>query len=45
MWSISDLNSEPQIPPESSFHWHFPWSRFHTSRFTFAGTEAVLFSC
>ena len=28
-----------------SFHWHFPPSRFATSRFTFAGTEALRFSC
>ena len=26
-------------------HWHFPWSRFTTSRFTLAGTQAFLFPC
>ena len=26
-------------------HWHFPWSRSRTSRFTRAGTEAFRFSC
>jgi hypothetical protein len=26
-------------------HWHLPWSRFRTSCFTFAGTEAFLFPC
>jgi hypothetical protein len=44
-WSISTRTSEPQTPPESSFHWHFPPSRSRTSRFTFAGTEAFRFSC
>ncbi len=26
------------MPPPSSGHWHFPWSRFQTSRLTAAGT-------
>ena len=37
--------SEPQTPPEWSFHWHFPWSRLRTSRFTLGGTLARRFSC
>ncbi len=44
-WSISVRASEPQIPPEASFHWHFPPSRFITSRFTRGGTEARRFAC
>ncbi len=44
-WSISSLTVDPQTPPEASGHWHLPWSRFRTSRFTLAGTEAFLFSC
>jgi hypothetical protein len=44
-WSTSVRTSEPQTPPEASFHWHLPWSRFLTSRFTPAGTEAFRFSC
>jgi hypothetical protein len=44
-WSISVRTSDPQIAPDASFHWHRPSSRLRTSRFTFAGTEAVLFSC
>jgi len=32
---VIDLGArlEPQIPPESSFHWHWPASRLRTSRF------------
>jgi hypothetical protein len=44
-WSISSLAVAPQIPPSESFHWHFPWSRFTTSRFNLAGTQAVRFPC
>ena len=44
-WSTSSRTSEPQTPPEDTGHWHLPWSRFTTSRFTFAGTEALRFSC
>ena len=44
-WSISVRTSEPQTPPESSFHWHFPPSRLRTSRFTLGGTLARRFSC
>jgi hypothetical protein len=44
-WSISNLTSDPQTPPESSFHWHFPSSRVHTARFTVGGTLARRFSC
>ncbi len=44
-WSISVRTSEPQTPPEASFHVHFPPSRFLTSRFTFGGTLARRFSC
>jgi len=45
MWSISVRTSEPHTPPEASGHWHLPWSRALTSRFTLAGTEAFRFSC
>jgi hypothetical protein len=44
-WSTSVRISDPQTPPEASFHCHRPWSRFRTSRFTFAGTEAFRLSC
>jgi hypothetical protein len=44
-WSISSRTVEPHTPPPTSGHWHFPSSRFSTSRFTFAGTEAFRFAC
>jgi hypothetical protein len=44
-WSISVRTVEPHTPPPTSGHWHLPSSRFTTSRFTFAGTEAPLFPC
>jgi hypothetical protein len=44
-WSISSRTSEPQTPPDATGHWHFPSSRFTTSRFTLAGTDAFLFPC
>jgi len=44
-WSISSLTSEPHTPPEASGHWHLPPSRAQTSRFTLAGTEALLLPC
>jgi hypothetical protein len=44
-WSISSRTVEPQTPPS----WVGPWKRFpsraFTSRFTFAGTEALRLSC
>ncbi|MBS1109905.1 MAG: hypothetical protein H6Q88_1897, partial [Anaeromyxobacteraceae bacterium] len=44
-WSTSSFTVERHAPPSASFHWHFPWSLFMTSRFTFAGTEAFRFDC
>jgi hypothetical protein len=44
-WSTSSLTVEPHTPPEATGHWHLPPSRFTTSRFTFAGTEAFRFAC
>ena len=44
-WSISSRTSDPQMPPLESCHWHLPPSRFRTSRFTFAGTQAFRFPC
>ena len=44
-WSISSRTVAPQMPPSASFHWHLPWSRARTSRFTLAGTEAFRFPC
>ena len=44
-WSTSSRTVAPQIPPSWVGHWHFPWSLFTTSRFTLAGTQAVLFPC
>jgi hypothetical protein len=35
---------EPQIPPESSRHWHFPSSRAQTARFTAEGTWLGFFA-
>ena len=40
-WSISSLVVEPHMPPPSTGHWHFPWSRAHTARFTAAVTRSV----
>jgi hypothetical protein len=39
------LDVDPQIPPPSTGHWHFPPSRAHTARFTLAGTQAFRFAC
>jgi hypothetical protein len=44
-WSISSIAVAPQMAPSASFHWHFPSSRFTTSLFTLAGTEALRFCC
>ena len=44
-WSTSNRTSEPHTPPEASSRWHFPPSRFHTARFTLAGTQAFRFTC
>ena len=37
-WSSCTRRVEPQIAPESSFHWHLPPSRSQTARRTCAGT-------
>jgi hypothetical protein len=42
---MSRRTSEPHTPPEATGHWHFPPSRFTTSRFTFTATEDLRFSC
>ncbi len=44
-WSTSRRTVAPQTSPFASFHWHLPWSRFTTARFTLAGTEAFLRAC
>jgi hypothetical protein len=44
-WSTSSRTLELQTPPPASGHWHFPPSRFTTSRFTFGGTQAFRFAC
>ena len=44
-WSTSSRTVAPHTPPEATGHWHFPWSRFTTSRFTLAGTQAFRFPC
>jgi hypothetical protein len=44
-WSTCSVTVAPQIPPSCVRHWHLPWSRRITSRFTFAGTEPLRFSC
>jgi hypothetical protein len=37
-WSISSRVVDPQTPPPSTGHWHLPWSRAQTARFTAAET-------
>ncbi len=44
-WSTSSRTVAPQTPPSANFHWHLPPSRFTTSRFTSAGTQAFRFAC
>ncbi|MGA8891607.1 MAG: hypothetical protein WB493_08565 [Anaeromyxobacteraceae bacterium] len=44
-WSTWRWAVAPQIPPPARGHWHLPWSRFTTSRFTRAGTQALRLAC
>ena len=44
-WSTSRRAVAPQTPPLARGHWHLPWSRFTTSRFTLAVTQAFRFAC